>query len=1327
MLVYIINIIKPLKYYLVIFICVTLYNKAVSNNILPHNVNNNELLKQNHSGFIENKGQFADSKGNLLPDILFRTFFNGTEVYITTDGLTYIFQKRTSQINIPANYSNRNYTSVNTVQDGIKEKDSIEWCRFDMVIKDAQIKKENIIKEYPLQDYNNYYFPHCPDGILNVKTYKKIIIKDIYRGIDWVLYAGNDDLNSINGIKHDFVINPGADPEDIQLLYKGAINDIIIKNDRKHICIKTPLGEINEEGLYCYENNSKKEVSSYYKLSGNKVGFHIDEYDPQQTLIIDPVLVWATYYGADYFDIPYSIDSDNSGNIYITGSTDSQFFPVYDQGGDSWYQGYLYTPGCKDIFILKFNKSGVRQWASYYGGGYDGETMEEGLSIATDNSGNVFITGYTDATNFPVYDPGGGAWFEETGGMIILKFDPLGVRQWATHFADDCLATGTSITTDNSGNVFVTGNVDISGNDFPVYDPGGGAWYQESIAGQNDLFILKFSNSGVRLWATLYGGNDNDDGKSIIADSSGNIFITGYTFSADFPTYNPGGGVWYQDDIAGEKDAFILKFSNSGVRQWATYYGGSYYDIGHSITTDSICNIIISGVTTSYNLPTYDQGGGAYHNGNNSGETDIFILKFNNSGIRQWATYYGGSYYDEMDFYSDRAICTDPSGNIYATFGTASDDIPVFSQPQSCSYFDGSYGYGSNIFIVKFTASGIRKWATYYGNGISGTGICPVNKSIFVVSHAGGGENITLNPGGGAFYQSASGFAPDLFIMKFDPSDLNINIGDIDNLCFGEQTGSIDISVTGGTEPYSYLWNNNAIQEDLDSLYAGSYSVTVTDANDCTVSGSATIEEPPQLSVVFTPDDTICIEQSTTISALVNGGTPGYSYLWDNGSTDSSIEVDENDSTVFFITVTDTNGCTVTGNIAVNIFPPLLIDLVITDDSICLGDEISIEINAYGGTGGPYNYMMDGGIVDTIFVDNPEQTHIYNIYVSDGCSEKNDSIKVEVLSQPYLYIDKSDILCYGEQTGSIDLSVTGGTEPYSYLWNNNAIQEDLDSLLAGSYSVTVTDANGCTVSGSATIGEPPQLSVVFTPDDTICIEQLTTISALVNGGTPVYSYLWDNGSTDSSIEVDENDSTVFFVTVTDTNGCTVTENLAINIFSPEFNIYSDISKGCVPLEVHFFEYGSEYGDSLLWNFGDGDYSDQSTTDNIYDTIGIFFASLTVMDNNSCSNIKYLEIQVIDCDTIDHCNNIFIPNIFSPNNDGKNDILYVLGSGFTINIFVIYDRWGNKVFETNDVNQGWDGTNNNKTLNTAVFVYYLEATCNENGETIIKNGNVTLVR
>ncbi|MFC1732463.1 SBBP repeat-containing protein [candidate division KSB1 bacterium] len=681
--------------------------------------------------FIENLGQITDTRGEKRPDILFLTRSEGVDMYMTNSGISYVFRHAESGYRMDMEFVGMN--------------------------KDITIKKELAVDQQ-----FHYYTPEFPDGI-SPRAYKKLTIENIYEGIDLVYYEQEGRM------KYDFLVKAGADPGKIKMKYKGA-SSIDIDNIG-NVIITTPMGEIREQKPYTFSKNTGSEIESRYRVKNNTVLFDIAEYDKSEVIIIDPIRLWATFYGGSAGDSGNDICTDNSGNLYVTGSTGSSDFPTQTLTG-AYNQTTFGGGGYNDAYILKFNGSGERIWATYYGGsGGDGA-----WGICTDNSGNLYVTGRTKSSDFPTQTLTG-AYNQTTFGgggdkndVFILKFNSSSERIWATYYGGNSAEKGYSICTDNSGNLYVTGRT--GGNNFPIQTLTGAYNQTTSGGGNNDAFILKFNSSCERVWATYYGGIGGDTGRGICADNSGNFYVTGETWSANFPIQTLS-GAYNQTTFGGICDAYILKFNSSCERIWATFYGGSTNDIGKRICTDDSGNLYVTGGTTSSNFPTQALTG-AYNQTNHGGGTwDDFLLKFNSSCERIWATFYGGSGWDDV-----HTMCTDNSGHFYVTGFTESIDFPT--QTLIGSYNQTTFGGWQDAIILKFNSSCERIWATYYGGSDLdlGYGICTDNSGNLYVTGETESSNFPTLTLTGAYNQSTSGGGYDAFILRFVED--NNAIGDID-------------------------------------------------------------------------------------------------------------------------------------------------------------------------------------------------------------------------------------------------------------------------------------------------------------------------------------------------------------------------------------------------------------------------------------------------------------------------------------------------------------------------------------------------------------------
>jgi len=375
-------------------------------------------------------------------------------------------------------------------------------------------------------------------------------------------------------------------------------------------------------------------------------------------------------------------------------------------------------------------------------------------------------------------------------------------------------------------------------------------------------------------------------------------------------------------------------------------------------------------------------------------------------------------------------------------------------------------------------------------------------------------------------------------------------------LCFGNATGSIDLSVSGGTTPYSYLWSTGAVIQDIANLVAGTYTVTVTDSKGCTATLSRTITQPAApLSSSMVETNIDCFGNSTgAVNLSVNGGTLPYTYSWSNVSMNQDINGLLPGQ--YIVTITDNNGCILkdTANLTQPL-APLSISFS-KDDADCFGAaDGSIDATVTGGTT-PYSYSWSNGQSTQDIQNLVSGNYILQVTDFNGCQLSADT----VILQPQPIIATStqiNVLCFGDATGSINLSVAGGTSPYQFSWGNGPTSEDVGNLTAGSYTVTTTDANNCSINYTATIQQPLQpLTLSITHTDALCIgAQQGTTNLTISEGTAPYSQIWNNNQTAEDLV--NLVAGYYYATVTDNNGCS--DTIGATILDPSNTMVPTIS------------------------------------------------------------------------------------------------------------------------------------------------------------------------
>ena len=598
--------------------------------------------------------------------------------------------------------------------------------------------------------------------------------------------------------------------------------------------------------------------------------------------------LWATYYGGAGDDIGNSVVTDAAGNVYMAGFTDNN--SNIASGGFQNTFG-----GGHDAFLVKFDASGNRLWATYYGG----VGNEYGLNIATDIVGNVYLSGFTDSTS-GIASGGYQNTYGGGGDAFLVKFNAAGSRLWATYYGGSGEDWGCGVATDAFGNVFLSGfTSSISGISFAAFFQaayGGGAY---------DAFLVKFdATTGNRIWATYDGGPGDDCGFSVVTDAAGNVYMAGQTSSSSGIAL---GG--FQNSYSGginSGDAFLVKFSPNGSYIWGTYYGGTDDEIGYGVAVDPSGNIYMAGFTSSIS----GIASGGFQDTYGGGTYDGFLVKFNSAGNRLWATYYGGLLTDEV-----QGVVTDALGNVYLggdTYSTSGIASGGFQNSLT-----GSGAVVENQFVAKLDANGNRLCATYYGQAHDEQGHISADGfgNVYMVGWTTGTSGIAS---GG--FQNIYGGGKDAYLVKFTScfNPLTVNVVSADINCNGQCNAIATANPFGGTSPYTYFWSNFQTTQTVTGLCAGAYTVTVADVANDTIISTFTITTlyatPTACFIYQLQPATILNPIQFTDSSIYNIS----SWLWSFGDPDNGSSFLQNPNYTYTDTgqyivkliVTDIHGCT---------------------------------------------------------------------------------------------------------------------------------------------------------------------------------------------------------------------------------------------------------------------------------------------------------------------------------------------------------------------------------------------------------------------------------
>jgi len=559
-----------------------------------------------------------------------------------------------------------------------------------------------------------------------IPNYARVRYAQVYPGIDMIYYG------DARRLEYDFIIAPGSDPEIIEISF-GANRDFEI-NSMGDVVLHTKQGDVRQSKPTAYQevNGIKEEVPvSYVVKNAQSIGFQLGAYDPTLPLIIDPVLVYSTYLGGSGFDQGYAIAVDSTGNSYVTGQTAAIDFPTTPGAFQTEYGG-------GDAFIAKLNPSGSALVYSTYLAGASGN------GIAVDSAGNAYVTGDAGPLNFPTT---AGAFQTAPMGYdaFVTKLNPAGsALVYSARFGGNFDDFSRGIALDGNGNAYITGWTVCRSTicTFPTVN----AFQPNFAGGNNDAFVTKIDSSGSSLvYSTFLGGgkiiNATEDwGEAIAVDNAGSAYVTGYTYSPDFPVTS---GAF--DTARAGLDAFVTKFTPDGTTLvYSTFLGGAGREQGLGIAVDVNGNAYVTGITESFDSPFtsayegFPVTAGAFQT---KGSYDAFVTKLNAKGSALvYSTYLGGSAGVDRGW----AIALDDAGNACITGDTASSNFPISNAIQA------AYGGGStDAFVTKLNAAGSGLvYSTFLGGNLTdeGRGIACKGSDVFVTGDTSSADFPTRNP-----------------------------------------------------------------------------------------------------------------------------------------------------------------------------------------------------------------------------------------------------------------------------------------------------------------------------------------------------------------------------------------------------------------------------------------------------------------------------------------------------------------------------------------------------------------------------------------------------
>ena len=1138
--------------------------------------------------------------------------------------------------------------------------------------------------------YNYFIDNNVSHWSSNVPTFSSVLYHGLYDGVDLNVYQHG------NHLKYDFIVAPHANPNQIAIQYDGLKS--ISKSDEL-LLLNTFVSRLVEDAPIAYQilaSGDTSFVECHYVLIKNVVTFSVEAYDTARELVIDPTLIFSSYSGSNADNWGYTATFDNDGALY--------------GGGIAFGVGYPVTPGAyqasycdgsgtlvSDVAISKFNPTGdTLCYATYLGGSF----VDIPHSLFVNDNNELYILGTTGSFNFPV-------------NALDTIFH-----------GGDSVVLSTSLVFPHGSDMFVS-KLSADGSQL-----------------LSSTFIGGSKNDGLNTSSLLRKNYADENRGEIVMDANSNVYVASSTFSSDFPVTNQAFDTVY----SGGQDACVFKM-NQDLSQliWSSFLGGSGNDAGYSLSLASDESVYVCGGTTSPDLITSPS---AFQIGF-SGNVDGFVAHISPNGDQLLhSTYLGKEGYDQ-----GYLIKNDRLDNPY-----------VFGQTNATGYawiYNASYNKpNGGQFITKLTPSlDTIVWSTTFGTGRGGPDISPtalmVDYCNGIYMSGWGDQSHSINPFGGT---SGLDVTSDAYKPNTDGSDFYFICisDDASSLVYasffgGNSSGLYNTAhehVDGGTSRFD---RKGCIYQAVcagcggNSLFPtfpipGAYSNTNGSGN-CNLGVIKMDFNLPVVVADFSMPSTICAPDTVRFVNKSQSIGSATTYLWDFGDGVTSTEFSPSHfyhhAGYYSVTlIVQDNG---SGNSSDTLTKNLLVLANSIDTlstlSICLGDFTQIGLPPSSNVS--YSWSPEPSLSGCSIsnpIATPTHTTEYTLYASSGLCVDTIHQKVEV-SSLQVAASSDTLICEGD---SITLWIqpnenVEGVEwstlsDFSSTFGQNRLRVQVSPNETTTYYVRAVH-EAC-VSVSTIRVYIRKVQIQNAPDYSVCFEPSVQLAVQHDGGE-YCQYRWqlDDGSVyeTANPNVSPTLTTDYHVTVTTPQGCSAVAVGHIlvrsNTFEQPFDAWCDV---CEIMEhahttIHVTDYGSSY--HYEWQPSDEVDSPNSPSTEAHPMVTTVF-TVSVTDTFICTKTDTVTITVVPL----ICDNpfIFIPNTFSPNADGKNDVLYVRSDILEEFYFAVYSRWGQKLFETTQKDSGWDGLFNGKPCQNGVYDYYFKGTCVDGQKKELK-GNVMLVR